>query len=119
MHSPPATGPAAKPLGRPPAARRFPESLPRPAPPGPSAPSPFWARGCGRDYRPPQAPQGQPPPAQTHLARLPQKPALKDDTLVNIWSAPPELKATAVLTDLRWSKFEAPYFLPLRKSEAP
>jgi hypothetical protein len=33
MHSPPATGPAAKPLGRPPAARRFPESLPRPAPP--------------------------------------------------------------------------------------
>ena len=47
------------------------------------------------------------------------EPALKDYTLVKIWSALPELNATAVLPGRRWSEYEAHYFLLRRKSDAP
>jgi uncharacterized membrane protein YidH (DUF202 family) len=45
--------------------------------------------------------------------------ALKDYTLVKIWSALPELNAVPLLPGRRWSEFEAHYFLLRRKPDAP
>ncbi|MCX6952259.1 MAG: hypothetical protein NTV51_08850 [Verrucomicrobia bacterium] len=48
-----------------------------------------------------------------------QEPALKDYTLVKIWSALPELNAVPILPGRKWSEYEAHYFLLRRKADAP
>lgn len=58
-------------------------------------------------------------PHELALPAFLEEPALKDYTLVKIWSGLPQLNAVTFLPGRKWSEFEAHYFLLRRKSDSP